>query len=311
MGQVRLGELLLRAGLLNREQLRSALKEQKRSGVRLGQILVDHRMVEEGPLYDALAQLSGMRRLDMSSIEVDRTAAGWVDPVWARRECVAPVAVDAPNRTLWVAVSDPTNVGPLDTLSFKTGLKVKAMLATERETLRLMRSVYTGDPLSRPGRPLPQQQIDEGADPVILRDMEQMRDDLHGTGRNPGLSRGRTTPGAMTGPPSSGAPPPRSAGSSSAPPIPVPSRSSVPAGHTPLPQMSSRPPPIAPSVRGHLPRPSDVEDPQERAAVEHLVRLLAANERASLELQALFELCVSRGIVERREYLARLRDQPG
>jgi hypothetical protein len=178
---------LVRSGLLSKEKLEHALREQSRSGVRLGQILVDHGMVEESKLYDALARVTGTPRLSLQTIEVDRVAANMVDADWAQRHGMIPVARDLKAKILVVAVADPTDVGPLDELSFRTGYRTRAVLGSETEVGRLVRHHFFGDPLKRdtgdlffrPGHPTTGRiEIQEN---LILHGMEAERNEVQGT----------------------------------------------------------------------------------------------------------------------------------
>lgn len=55
--KIRLGDLLIQQGLLTDEQLKFALDEQKRSGRKLGRIVVDSSFVTEEAISQALARL--------------------------------------------------------------------------------------------------------------------------------------------------------------------------------------------------------------------------------------------------------------
>jgi hypothetical protein len=147
---MRLGELLVGAGILTSSQLEEALGIQaQHKGVRLGQILVDHRMVPESTVVDALARISGIERLDLVRAEIDPSAAHAVTSAWASDHVMAPFAVDRQRRTLYVAVADPTDVVPLDDLSFRTGYRVVARLGSEREVQNLVRHLFFGGELVR------------------------------------------------------------------------------------------------------------------------------------------------------------------
>ncbi|MBL8881272.1 MAG: hypothetical protein JNG88_19380, partial [Phycisphaerales bacterium] len=54
--KIRLGDLLVQQGLLTDEQLKFALDEQKRSGRKLGRIVVDSSFVTEEAISQALAK---------------------------------------------------------------------------------------------------------------------------------------------------------------------------------------------------------------------------------------------------------------
>ena len=64
--KIRLGDLLIQQGLLTDEQLSLALDEQKRSGRKLGRIVVDRAFVTEGAISRALARQPGDRGVVIS-----------------------------------------------------------------------------------------------------------------------------------------------------------------------------------------------------------------------------------------------------
>lgn len=150
MAHLRLGELLLQAGALSRENLDFALQQQQRSKLRLGQILVDYHLISEAEMVDALARVTGLSRLDIATITVDAARMrSLMDPWTAERENVVPLHADDGKRSLIVAVSDPTNVTPLDDLSFRSGLKVQAVLGTAAEIEHLINHVFHAMNLDR------------------------------------------------------------------------------------------------------------------------------------------------------------------
>ena len=54
--KMKLGEILVGAGLLTTNQLQKALEEQKRSNLKLGQYLVREGMVSESEVVDLIAR---------------------------------------------------------------------------------------------------------------------------------------------------------------------------------------------------------------------------------------------------------------
>jgi type IV pilus assembly protein PilB len=177
MIQVRLAELLLRAGVVTEDQVRSALAAQAHSGRRLGQVLVDQRAIGEVELSEALARLSGLPRFPAGTLQPDPAAKDWVDPAWLERYGVALLVADTTNNALVVALSDPTDVGPLDELALKSGLRVAPFLASDAEIERLHQQLRSAVPTSAPPPP-PPPTAQSGS--WILHDMNELRDDLHG-----------------------------------------------------------------------------------------------------------------------------------
>src|SRR5688572_17092503 len=119
--------------MLKQGQLIQALRDQARTGVRLGQILVDHGMVEEATLYDALAKITGLERFNLRTAILEKSALKLVTADWALEQGIVPYKVDVQHRTLHAAITDPTNLKPIDELTFKLGLKIKLFIASETE----------------------------------------------------------------------------------------------------------------------------------------------------------------------------------
>src|SRR4051812_7611570 len=67
----RIGDLLVREGLISAEQLQKALQEQKQSGTRVGYNLVKLGFVQEVQLTKMLAKQHKMPAVDLSRFEVD------------------------------------------------------------------------------------------------------------------------------------------------------------------------------------------------------------------------------------------------
>src|SRR6266576_1644297 len=67
----KLGEILLREGLITQDQLKKALLEQKNTGMRLGYTLVKLGVVEETEISKMLARQYRMPAVDLSRFEVD------------------------------------------------------------------------------------------------------------------------------------------------------------------------------------------------------------------------------------------------
>lgn len=150
MTHLRLGELLVQAGALTPEKLERALHEQAKTKQRLGRILVDHHLITESEMVDALARVTGLPRLDIATVEVEPTGMrSLIDSFTAEREGVVPLHSDPKRRALVVAVADPTNVVPLDDLAFRSSLRVEAVLGTGPEIEHLINHVFHNVALDR------------------------------------------------------------------------------------------------------------------------------------------------------------------
>jgi type IV pilus assembly protein PilB len=125
----RLGDLLVREGLITREQLEKALQEQRQNGTRVGYNLVKLGFIAETELTKMLARQFKMPAVDLSRFEVDPRIAKLIPADLAIKHLVLPLKRDG--RTLTVAMADPTNLGVLDDLKFITRYDIFPVIGGE------------------------------------------------------------------------------------------------------------------------------------------------------------------------------------
>ena len=133
-GTERLGDLLVREGLITREQLYKALEEQRSSGMRLGYVLVKLGLVQEIEITKMLARQYRVPAVDLSRFEVDPKIIKLVPPDVAVKHDVLPLKREG--RTLTVAMAEPTNVTVIEDLKFITRFDIFPVIAGEY-TLRM------------------------------------------------------------------------------------------------------------------------------------------------------------------------------
>ena len=125
----RIGDLLMREGLITREQLDKALQEQRQNGTRVGYNLVKLGFIQETELTKMLARQYRMPAVDLSKFEVDPRIAKLIPGDLATKHLVLPLKRDG--RTLTVAMADPTNLGVIDDLKFITRYDIFPVIAGE------------------------------------------------------------------------------------------------------------------------------------------------------------------------------------
>ena len=139
--RLRIGELLLSAGLVTEDQLMLALAEQKSTGDRLGRILVDKRIITESQLVRVLAQHYGIPYLDLDEQLLDYTASRMVRESFARRH--QALAVGWEDGSLVVAMVNPADVFALDDIRSMTGQDVKPVMAEATQLARTIDKVWS------------------------------------------------------------------------------------------------------------------------------------------------------------------------
>ncbi len=125
----KLGDILVREGLITLEQLRKALQEQKSSGMRLGYTLVKLGFIEETEVTKMLARQYRMPAVDLSRFEVDPKILKLIPPDIATKHTVLPLKREG--RTLTVAIADPNNVSAIEDIKFITRCDVFPVIAGE------------------------------------------------------------------------------------------------------------------------------------------------------------------------------------
>ena len=125
----RLGDLLIKEGLITRDQLDKALQEQRSSGSRLGYCLVKLGFVQETEITKMLARQYRMPAVDLARFEVDPKIVKMIPADVALKHLVLPLKREG--RTLTVAMADPTNLGVIDDLKFITRYDIFPVIAVE------------------------------------------------------------------------------------------------------------------------------------------------------------------------------------
>jgi type IV pilus assembly protein PilB len=123
------GELLLRTGKIDQQQLQEALAYQKEQGGRLGSALVKLTYITESQLVDALSQHFGVPSVDLTGTEIDEVVIKIIPADIARKYTIVPIS--KAGATVTVAMLDPSNVFAMDDVKFMTGYKVEPVVAAE------------------------------------------------------------------------------------------------------------------------------------------------------------------------------------
>jgi len=145
--RIRIGDLLVKAGVITDLQLKAALAEQSQWGGKLGDILVRMEFITEEVLIRALSKQTGIARADLSG-EVDKAAIAQVSAETAEEFNVVPLEVKDDGRTLVVAMSDPGNVMVVDHLHALTNCRIEAQLAGASAIRGAIARWYRGEELA-------------------------------------------------------------------------------------------------------------------------------------------------------------------
>lgn len=129
----KLGESLLRQGLISLDQLDIALQEQQRSGKMLGSVLVDLGFLDDKNLAGLLAERSGFPAIDLKTTLLDVDLLKKFPQPVAKRCRAIPVRMDGD--TIDIAIADPYDVVAIDEIRrhVPAGLHIRFLVTAETE----------------------------------------------------------------------------------------------------------------------------------------------------------------------------------
>ncbi|HAM56132.1 MAG: type IV-A pilus assembly ATPase PilB [Candidatus Rokubacteria bacterium GWC2_70_24] len=136
----RLGDLLVREGLINQEQLQRALAEQKGTNEKLGSILVRLNVITEDQLIAFLSKQYGIPSITLSQLDIDADVLKLVPAQIAKKYEVLPIKRTGNSLTL--AMADPTNVFAVDDVGFMTNLQVIPVVAAQGAIRKALDRLY-------------------------------------------------------------------------------------------------------------------------------------------------------------------------
>lgn len=136
-----LGTLIFRAGLLPAETIESALQESSRTGKRLGEILLERKLLEEAELSRLLAGQKGLPFVTLRERGIDQDAVKLFTQDQARLYRALPFQLESGSPT--VAISDPTNdVMMRNIREALDGTDVQFAVATRSELTEIITELF-------------------------------------------------------------------------------------------------------------------------------------------------------------------------
>ncbi len=137
---LRLGDLLVSAGLLTEEELEKGLELQKGTGKRLGTVLQEEGMITEMEMIEALQMQLGLEFIDLNKITIPTELAQVVPQNIAKQYQVVPVRLIRDE--LYLAMSDPLNFYAIEEVRKVVKKKVVPMIATSEAIDRAIQVLY-------------------------------------------------------------------------------------------------------------------------------------------------------------------------
>ena len=135
-----LGEILIKRGLINPEQLNKALEIQKTEKGLIGEVLLKLGFIEEIDIVVALIMQQNLPYIAINKYELDKSIVALIPEEMARR--FHAIALEKMDRTLSVVMEDPLNQEVRSSLESATQCKIAPFIATKSEIDRAIDKWY-------------------------------------------------------------------------------------------------------------------------------------------------------------------------
>ena len=138
--KIRLGDLLVQNNLINGEQLKTALSEQRQSGRKLGATLIALNMVTEVQLLELLSTHLNVPLINMDEYRIDPEAVKLLPEIQARR--YRALVLDDKGDRLLVGMSDPGDINAVDDLSNRLPKPIEIAVVSEVQLFAAYENFY-------------------------------------------------------------------------------------------------------------------------------------------------------------------------
>lgn len=139
----KIGDILIKEGLIEPLQLSQALELQKKQGGRVGEILIAAGLVRRIDFYAALSKHLDLPFLDLTKEKVDPHVIQLLPLDFMKENRVVPIRID--EGKLLVAMSDPLNENVEDEIKKITGFSLKKGITTEYDILWVLTKCFENE----------------------------------------------------------------------------------------------------------------------------------------------------------------------
>ena len=123
----RLGEILYKAGLVEKQALINAIKTSRTNNKRLGQVLLELGLIDEDTLTKAIAKQFGLPYTDLDNTTIPQDATKLIPQELMKRHNVLPLGMN--NGKLKVIISDPLDLEMMDAIRFRLNTELDCSVA--------------------------------------------------------------------------------------------------------------------------------------------------------------------------------------
>lgn len=122
-----LGEILYKAGLVDKQALIDAIKASQANKKRLGEVLIEKGLIDEENLAKAIAKQFDMKYVNLDTTTITPESLKLIPEDLIKKHNVLPLGMD--NGRLKLAISDPVNLDAMDAVRFRTNKELDCYVA--------------------------------------------------------------------------------------------------------------------------------------------------------------------------------------
>lgn len=139
--KIRLGDLLVKNGLITEEQLTQALIAQKTTGHKLGRTLISSGIISEEKMLQLLSTQLKIPFIDLNQYHYDAATIQIIPEILARRYRVVALKKN-PDGSMLIGMSDPTDIFAYDELAKQLKCHLHLAVVRESQVLSTIDMVY-------------------------------------------------------------------------------------------------------------------------------------------------------------------------
>ncbi|MDX1444200.1 MAG: GspE/PulE family protein [Gammaproteobacteria bacterium] len=138
--KIRIGDLLVQHKVISENQLQEALAEQKQSGRKLGRVIVDLGFAREDQILELLSKQLDIRFIDLKHFNFKPEVVKRLPETHARR--YRAIVLEENSGSFLIGMADPTDIFAFDELARLLGKQVRVALVREADLLLAIDMVY-------------------------------------------------------------------------------------------------------------------------------------------------------------------------
>ncbi|MBV8803150.1 MAG: Flp pilus assembly complex ATPase component TadA, partial [Gammaproteobacteria bacterium] len=138
--KIQIGKILLEKNIITQQQLDTAMQEQKNSGRKLGQVLIDLGYIKEDNLYDILSQQLGIPFIELKHYAINKDVVHLLPERNARR--LRCMVLNKDSNGLLVGIVDPQDIFAIDELTAILKEPIHFAMVRESDLLKMIDLYY-------------------------------------------------------------------------------------------------------------------------------------------------------------------------